>query len=293
MKRRTFLTSAFVGTGAVILPPQAPAATPTTGAAPLTVQTTEGPYYLALDLMRADITEGHAGIPLDIAFTVLEPDGRPSAGALVDVWHCDAAGNYSGFETQTGKTFLRGTQAAGKDGTVVFHSLYPGWYRGRTTHIHFKVRRGKLTNVTSQFFLPDALSEFLYTQTPAYRRQEVRDTLNSGDGIAIEAGATVLGNVREAEGRYVASLTVRVDPAANPPIDKPPVPGEGGMGMPPMDGKGPPNGAPPGGFPQGGQAGGPPSMQPLSGEARVAALLPTAKRNGQAAPGQMRPPTKG
>ncbi len=293
MKRRTFLTSALLGSGAAALSPAAPARA-AASSGPLTAQTTEGPYYLLLDLMRADITEGLSGIPLDVVFTVLDPDGRPCAGALVDIWHCNAQGAYSGFEqpgtpNMKGKTFLRGTQAVGPDGTVTFHSLYPGWYSGRTTHIHFKVRRGSLTNVTSQFFLPDTLSEFLYTQVGAYKRAEVRDTLNSGDGIAIEAGPTVAGNVRESGGRYVASLTVRVDPAANPPIDRPPVPGEGGgpgegHRPPPGQGDGPPQGRPdghPDGPPPGGPGGpgGPPSMQALKGDERIAALLPDAKRS--------------
>lgn len=280
MKRRTFLTSALLGTGAAALSPPVPARAAPTGA--LTAQTTEGPYYLSLDLMRADITEGLTGIPLDVAFTVLDPDGRPCSGSLVDIWHCNAQGAYSGFEQpgtpgMKGKTFLRGTQTVGADGTVTFHSLYPGWYRGRTTHIHFKVRRGSLTNVTSQFFLPDTLSEFLYTQVGAYKRADLRDTLNSGDGIAIEAGPTVEGNVRESGGRYVASLTVRVDPAANPPIDRPPAPGEGGPPHdgPPHDGQGRrPDGPPPGGF-----SGPPPGMEALKGDQRVAALLPDAKRS--------------
>ena len=259
MKRRTFLTSALFGGGAAALSPAAPARAATPPGA-LTAQTTEGPYYLALDLIRADITEGLPGIPLDVVFTVVDAEGRSCVGARVDIWHCNAQGAYSGFEPgMKGKTFLRGTQTVGADGTVTFHSLYPGWYRGRTTHIHFKVRRGGLTNVTSQFFLPDTLSEFLYTQVGAYRRAELRDTLNSGDGIAIEAGPTVEGNVRESGGRYVASLTVRVDPAANPPIDRPPAPGEG-------------HGPPPGG---------PPSMEPLKGDQRVAALLPDAKRSAR------------
>ncbi len=295
MKRRTFLTSALLGTGASLLPQAQASADPAGPRGPLTAQTTEGPYYLTLDLVRADITEGLKGIPLDVVFTVLDADGRPSTGALVDIWHCNADGHYSGFDqpggaTLTGKTFLRGTQVTGADGVVTFHSVYPGWYQGRTTHIHFKVRRGALTNLTSQFFLPDTLSEFLYTQVAAYRRQQVRDTLNSTDGIAIQAGPTVEGNVRESQGRYVAALTVRVDPAANPPIDRPPVPGqkpgmEGpmpppGMGEgfpPPPDGKeGPPKGRPPG-PPPGGEA--------LKGDQRLAALLPTAERSAALPPG--------
>ncbi|WP_443751086.1 dioxygenase family protein [Asticcacaulis solisilvae] len=287
MKRRTFLTSAFLGAGAAVLPPQGQASTPA-AAGELTAQTTEGPYYLGLDLMRADITEGLKGFPLDVVFTVLDPQGRPCAGALVDIWHCNAEGDYSGFDKpgvqgRTGTTYLRGTQTAGADGTVTFHSLYPGWYQGRTTHIHFKVRSGKLTNLTSQFFLPDTLSEFLYTQVSAYHRTALRDTLNSTDGIAIAAGTTVEGNVREARGRYVASLTVRVDPAANPPVDRPPAPGQmpdglAGLMPPPMDGKGP------GQMEKGRPFGPPPGMKALEGEKRIAALLPDAERSAAMPP---------
>ncbi len=289
MQRRTFLSSALtgaglssalLGTGAALLSPKAEAA-PSAAAGPLTAQTTEGPYYLALDLVRADITEGLHGIPLDVAFTVLDADGRPSTGAIVDIWHCDAEGRYSGFDQPGGKaskgtTFLRGSQVVGQDGRVVFHSLYPGWYQGRTTHIHFKVRRGQLTNLTSQFFLPDTLSEYLYTQVAAYKREAVRDTLNSTDGIAIEAGATVHGGVREDQGRYVAALTVYVDPAANPPIDRPPAPGQMPLGQMPPGMKDMP---PPGGF-----SGPPPFQTALSGDQRLSALLPTAK------PSAARPP---
>lgn len=297
MKRRTFLTSAFLGAGAAVLPPPGQATSVAVKAGELTAQTTEGPYYLGLDLMRADITEGHTGIPLDIVFTVLDAQGRPCAGLLVDVWHCNAQGAYSGFDGdkpggRTGTTFLRGTQVAGSDGAVAFRSVYPGWYQGRTTHIHFKVRNGALTNLTSQFFLPDTLSEFLYTQVSAYHREALRDTLNSTDGIAIQAGATVEGNVRESNGRYVAWLTVRVDPAANPVVDRPPVPGQmpGGMpgkmpeGMagqmmpPPMDGH------VPGQKGEKGMLMAPPHRVALEGGKRVAALLPDAERSASMPP---------
>ncbi|PZU11067.1 MAG: intradiol ring-cleavage dioxygenase [Sphingomonas sp.] len=290
VRRRTFLSSALAGAGTLALSRPATAASPSHPAGGLTAQTTEGPYYLALNLNRADITEGLSGIPLDVTFTVVDEIGRPYEGALVDIWHCDAQGLYSGFDqpgvAMKGKTFLRGTLPVGADGAATFHSIYPGWYQGRTTHIHFKVRRGALTNLTSQFFLPDTLSEYLYTQVEAYRRSELRDTLNSEDGIAIEAGATVEGAVRESAGRYVASLLVRVDRNANPAIDRPPAPGEGGPGgFPP----GPPPGAPPGGpFPGGGgrpvPGSPPPGQAALTGEKRVAALLPTAPRSAHQPP---------
>lgn len=288
LNRRSLLVSGLAGIGAAAVPMRSASAATNAAATsrPLTAQTTEGPYYFDPKLVRADITEGLSGVPLDIAFTVLDLSGRPFANARVDVWHCDAQGLYSGYSRQgedgstdlTGKTFLRGTQHANASGEVTFRSVYPGWYRGRTTHIHFKVINGTKTNLTSQFFLPDTLSEFLYTQLPAYRRAQLRDTLNSTDGIAIQAGDTVEGSVREAQGRYIAALTLRVDPSVNPSIDRPPVPGAGpgpggAGGRPP----GPPpgdraNGMPPPGAP--GMRGGPPRSAPLEGDARIQALVP-------------------
>lgn len=200
---------------------------------PPTAQAAEGPYYLDLALERRDITEGLEGVPLEVRFTVCDTAGRPLPKLRVDLWHCDMQGRYSGFGEQgddraqsfEGKTFLRGSQHTGSDGAVSFDTVYPGWYAGRTTHIHFKVIKGAHAVLTSQFFLPDALSEFLYTQVAPYQRARLRDTLNSADGIALKAGATVLGAVREERQRYVATLALVVDPAALPVSDRPPLPG--------------------------------------------------------------------
>jgi len=246
---------------------------------PLTAQTTEGPYYLDVGKMRADITEGLEGVPLDVRFTVRDTAGKPLPKLRVDLWHCDAQGRYSGFGGQgddraggfEGKTFLRGSQITGLDGTAGFTTVYPGWYAGRTTHLHMKVFNGTRAVLTSQFFLPDALSEFLYTQVALYQRARVRDTLNSVDGIALKAGDTVLGAVREERQRYVATLALVVDPAASPVVDRPPRPGEmpspegirGGPGMASgLQGMQPPDGA------------GPMRPRAPEGAARVKALVP-------------------
>ena len=245
----------------------------------LTAQTTEGPYYCDGMPLRADITEGLPGIALDIRFTVLGLDGKPFIGAAVDVWLCDASGVYSGFARQgddkststVGKTFLRGTLLvephAEAEGEVVFRSIYPGWYEGRTTHIHFKVRSGTRAVLTSQFFLPDALSEYLYTQLPTYRRTALRNVLNSTDGIALLAGKTVIGTVREEADRYLASLTLVVDPQANPTVHRP----GPGSGPPPGVTAGAGRGGPPPGF------GGVPGLKALEGGARVQALVPGSR----------------
>jgi protocatechuate 3,4-dioxygenase beta subunit len=240
---------------------------------PLTVATTEGPYYFDARQLRSDITEGLPGVPLDVQMEVVDAQGRPLKGLRVDLWHCDAQGRYSGYDGQgedgrlslKDKTFLRGHQLSDAQGLVAFRTVYPGWYAGRTTHIHFKVIHRGQAVLTSQFFLPDALSEFLYTQVPQYRRAALRDTLNSNDGIALRAGDSVIGAVREQGDRYLARLDLVVDPGAHPQVDRPPAPG------------GPPPG---GGFGAGPGFGGPGGPRPprppqaLQGEARVAALLP-------------------
>jgi protocatechuate 3,4-dioxygenase beta subunit len=247
----------------------APAAGAKPTAAPaLTPQTTEGPYYFDARQVRADITEGLAGIPVDLRFRVLDETGAPVPKARVDVWHCNAAGLYSGYAGQgddrtvstEGKTFLRGTQTTGADGVVVFQSIYPGWYRGRTTHIHFKVILGERHVLTSQFTLPDALSEFLYTEVPAYRRASLRDTLNSNDGIALQAGDRLHGCVREDADHYVVTLDVAVDRDAAT-TDQPPVPA---AGPPPRGGGRPPRGP----------EGGPMQEAPMTGTTRIDALVP-------------------
>ncbi|RIX74196.1 intradiol ring-cleavage dioxygenase [Acidovorax cavernicola] len=202
---------------------------------PLTAQTTEGPYYLDLANFRTDLSEGRDGVPLDVRLRVRDATGRPLRGLRTDLWHCDAQGSYSGFGGQgddrtrsfEGQTFLRGSQRTDRDGQVAFATLYPGWYAGRTTHIHVKVHHRGRAVLTTQFFLPDALSEFLYTQVSSYQRARLRDTLNSADGIALRAGDTVLGAVREEGRRYVALLTLVVDPAARPVTERPPQPGTG------------------------------------------------------------------
>ena len=270
-RRRHLLALGLGSAGLTALARVAPAAEPrpaTAATLPLTAQTTEGPYYFDAGKIRQDITEGQPGVPLEVRFTVVDVQGRPLAGQRVDLWHCNAAGVYSGYDGQRddkgqriatrGQTFLRGSQPVGADGVAMFRTIYPGWYAGRATHLHMKVLdpAGR-AHLTTQCFLPDALNEYLYTQLPAYRRRQVRGTLNSNDGIALMAGETVLGAVREAHDRYVATLTLVVDPAGTAPR-------EGFSDRPPLsrDGRRP---APPG---QGEQA------APEAGSARAAALIP-------------------
>lgn len=190
----------------------------------LTAQTEEGPFYINPRLLRADIAEGQAGVPMEVRFVIIDQTGLPFMGALVDIWHCNAQGVYSGFAGQgdthdidaTGQTFLRGRQPVDRNGVAAFRTIYPGWTVGRSAHIHFKVWNGDNAVLTSQFFLPDALSEYLYTQLDDYRRTQPRDTFNSNDPVALQAGNSVLGSVREEREQYVTTLAVAVDRAAHP-----------------------------------------------------------------------------
>lgn len=215
----------------------------------LTPQAIEGPYYFDPKLERADITEGHPGAPLELAFVVMDAAScQPLGAARVDVWHARADGLYSGYRGQgddhatdtSGTAFMRGSQTTDGQGRVRFRTVYPGWYEGRTTHIHFKVFVDTRNVLTGQMYFPDALSQYLYGNVGAYRRQRARDTFNADDGIALmDKTRGGFCDIREEADRYVATLVVGVDRAATAKAEF------GPPGFPP----GPPPGPPPAGRP--------------------------------------------
>lgn len=293
--RRRLLTLAgtaplvLAATGSARAEPAAPVTGPVCR---LTPQVTQGPYWFDPKLDRADITEGKTGAPVRVAVTVVDGNCRPIPKAQVDIWHCDAAGLYSGYDgqgddhrsTAKGQTFLRGAQVTDAAGRVTFTSLWPGWYEGRTPHIHLKVFLDARTVLTCQLFVPDALSEYLYDNVPAYRRTRKRDTFNRQDGIALQGGEAMVAAVKERADAYELSLTVGVDPVADwPPADwknrgfgpgGPSGGPDGFPGGPPPggSGRGPPPGGVPAGPPDG--RGGPPQHELLTGPARLKAIVP-------------------
>jgi protocatechuate 3,4-dioxygenase beta subunit len=124
-----------------------------------------GPVLLRRRLDPQRHHRGPRGHALRLGLRVLDAEScEPIANAIVDIWHCDATGLYSGFESaSTGggpggggsgptdeKTYLRGARATNNDGIVEFETVYPGWYRGRTVHIHAKVHLDKQTVLTSR-----------------------------------------------------------------------------------------------------------------------------------------------
>ncbi|CUH78017.1 intradiol ring-cleavage dioxygenase [Tropicibacter naphthalenivorans] len=179
---------------------------------------TEGPYYFDPDLVRADVTEDREGMPLRLQIQVVSADCVAIPNARVDIWHCDARGIYSGYRNRgtgndaRGETFLRGTQMTNANGTTTFQTIYPGWYPGRTTHIHYKVFLDQRTVLTSQLFFPDTVSEALFDSTAPYNeRAGQRDTMNSSDGILRRAGDGAYAAVQQYPEYYDAALVVGIN----------------------------------------------------------------------------------
>jgi len=180
---------------------------------------TEGPYFVDEMLNRSDIRSDPSdgsireGAPLNLAFNVSQVGSNgcmPLSGAQVDIWHCDAAGIYSdsrdpGFDT-TGRKFLRGYQLTNSSGLAQFITIYPGWYRGRTVHIHFKIRLNG-HEFTSQLFFDDAFTDQVYTQEP-YSQKGERTLRNEGDNIYQDGGSLLQLNVTPAANGYIAAFDI-------------------------------------------------------------------------------------
>ncbi|MGJ5208471.1 intradiol ring-cleavage dioxygenase [Bradyrhizobium sp. HKCCYLR20261] len=231
--RRGFL--GLVSAGAALLAPSAHAESESStlsagadDACVLTPQSESGPYYFDPKLVRANIAEGRPGVPLSLRLRVIEAGAcTPISGARVDIWHCDARGIYSGYPgqgdthklDQSGKTFLRGTQMADAAGWAAFKTIYPGWYAGRATHIHFRVFLDDATVLTGQTFFPEALNEFIYTNVPDYTgRPKQRLVVNANDRVATDADPDhrAYCAIKEERDQYLATLTLAVSrkPAA-------------------------------------------------------------------------------
>jgi protocatechuate 3,4-dioxygenase beta subunit len=184
----------------------------------LSPEQTEGPYYFDVDAIRSDIREDRDGVPLRLAVRVQDAQTcTPISNVVVDVWHCDATGTYSGFEAASAggpgggktddETYLRGAQVTNGDGVTEFVTVYPGWYRGRTVHIHAKVHLDNDTLLTTQLYFPESVNDAVYLREP-YAADTGRDTTNSDDGIFDEQMVMTVNP--DADG-YVAAMTVNVE----------------------------------------------------------------------------------
>jgi protocatechuate 3,4-dioxygenase beta subunit len=177
----------------------------------LTPEQTEGPYYLAENLMRRDITEGRPGVPLELRLSVWDaPSCDPIEGATVELWQCDALGVYSGVEGEAvDERFLRGGQRTGADGVATFDTIYPGWYPGRTTHIHVKVHAGGDVVHTGQLYFDETVTRVVYEREP-YAGRGQAETGNGADGIFGSGGDASLLELAEEGDGYVGRLVLGV-----------------------------------------------------------------------------------
>ncbi|MCI3269938.1 intradiol ring-cleavage dioxygenase [Streptomyces cylindrosporus] len=241
--RRTVLIATGVTAAglavAAAAPGSAPAALDTADTAPvaaaavctLTKEMTEGPYYLDGALVRSDITESKPGIPLKLALTVVNSACAVIPDALVEIWHCDALGEYSGYVGNNGHneaddgTFLRGGVLTNSSGVANITTIYPGWYRGRCIHIHVKVHTGvTLTSDgsftggtelhTGQLFFDESVTTKVAAISP-YSTNTVTRTTLSQDSIYDGGGAasglltlTALGS--STSSGYTGKLTLGV-----------------------------------------------------------------------------------
>ena len=176
----------------------------------LTPEQTEGPYYVDGEKVRRDIREGRPGLKLQLRTTVVDASTcKPIKGAAIDVWHCDAGGTYSGVNGNTG-TFLRGIQRTDAKGLATFVTVFPGWYQGRTTHIHVKVHLGGTVIHTGQLYFPETAVTAASKRAPYNRRGEP-DTRNADDAIYRNGGRNSLTRItKDASGTTVAAITMGV-----------------------------------------------------------------------------------
>ena len=205
------------------------ASTPTTGAASetttpadfedaasctVTAEQTEGPYYLDVDKIRADIREDREGAELEVAVRVMDADGcTPIKDAVFDIWHADAGGDYSGFDgsaapgaSTTGSRYLRGAQITDADGVARITTIFPGWYPGRTPHIHAKVFISNAEVLTTQLYFDDATIAEAYQLEPYAQRGDA-DQSNRSDMIFDQRNVMTVS--RDGD-RFIGRLTIAV-----------------------------------------------------------------------------------
>jgi protocatechuate 3,4-dioxygenase beta subunit len=181
----------------------------------LAPEQTEGPYYVPGEKVRRNITEGKPGVRLTLKLSVVDASTcRTIKNAAVDIWHADAGGVYSGFGQGTGnRTFLRGIQRTDARGVATFQTIYPGWYPGRTVHVHVKVHLGGNVVHTGQLYFRDSLTDAVYRRAPYSSRQN-RDTRNAVDSVFRNGGSRSMLRVRaNGSGGYVGSIVMGVQRA--------------------------------------------------------------------------------
>lgn len=223
MKRDDFLKKGAIGLGAIIAIPTAFSSCKKDNVDPdacaVSPDETAGPFPIKTpaDWIRENIVGNRTGIPLMINIVVQNTNDNCAAlgGVSVDIWQCDAQGNYSEYAGQldgdfTSEHFLRGRQTTNASGTATFVSLYPGWYPGRAPHLHLEILSGSGSSLlTTQIGFPEDVSQAVYA-TSNYKGDA--DTSNNSDGafsdsLARNLADSVTGNVTDG---YTLTKVIKV-----------------------------------------------------------------------------------
>ena len=193
-----------------------------TGSCAVAAEETAGPYPDRLGMLsnkaffRRDIREGRSGALLNLTLTVtnVRDNCSPVVNANVEIWQCDASGDYSEYAQPgydgTGQTFLRGLQTTDAKGNVAFTTVYPGWYAGRATHIHVKVYVNGTAVKTTQIAFPENITAEVYA-SGVYASKGQSPTKNASDSVFADGTTTEMASVSgSADVGFDASLTVGV-----------------------------------------------------------------------------------
>ena len=203
----------------------------------------EGPLFVEEVLKRSDVrtdaSDGSMmpGVPVTFtlqAYDLSKPDCAPLKGVHVDIWSCSSQGLYSDtpHDKTVGKKFLRGHQITDSKGNVKFTTIYPGWYHGRTAHIHVSLRTfngervavaplptgccthtpNEVQKYVTQLYFPEPITVEVYKR-PEYQRPGLtRDTTNANDGIFNRTKGATRGvlNLEKTKDGYQAKVVMGV-----------------------------------------------------------------------------------
>jgi protocatechuate 3,4-dioxygenase beta subunit len=143
---------------------------------------TKNPSTVAYSDIRLD----RKGVELKLNISIKNKASGCGAlkDALVDIWHCDADGNYSEYSGSANAHFLRGRQTTDANGLTKFITVFPGWYPGRATHIHVHVfnSAGK-SLLVSQIAFPKEVCDNVFKNATDFYKKGTQDTSNERDGI--------------------------------------------------------------------------------------------------------------
>ncbi len=236
MERKKFLSQSLTALGVAFVAPMAKACSKKdtlveskdtevlSGNCTTTPSETEGPFPTKSpsSLAQADIKGDRVGVALTVKINITNKNNSCAAlaNAIVDIWHCDAAGNYSEYggtgmqsTNYSNAHWLRGRQTTDDSGVATFTTIFPGWYSGRAPHIHVHVYNasGKSLLVT-QIAFPTDVCNTVYTTASTYSSRGTQDTQNARDNVFSDSLAyemsVITGSISAG---YILAHTINVN----------------------------------------------------------------------------------